>query len=237
MRWRTWLSPDALKLLARQVSVTALDLIFPPQCVHCQRVGSFLCAHCLEQLAAAPERCVEGLDDVRAVVAFEGPARSAIHALKYDGVKRLAEPLAALMASALDGEGWQIDMICAVPLHPRRLKERGYNQAALLARALAGRLSWRYEEEALVRVRETETQTHLNAQQRRDNVAGAFEAFSPSVQGRSVVVVDDVLTTGATLAACATALRAAGAGRVYGVTLASAVYADDAGVPDTPVLR
>lgn len=235
--WRVWFSADALKLLAHQVSVTALDLVFPPQCVHCQRVGSFLCPRCLAQMQTAPARMVEGLDDMCVAVTFEGPARSAIHALKYDGVRRLAEPLARLVALALGDTNWSVDMVCPVPLHQRRLRERGYNQSALLARALAGPMKWEYREEAISRVRETETQTHLNAQQRRENVAGAFVAAPALVEGRCVVVVDDVLTTGATLGACAAALRAAGARRVYGVALASAVFADAGmGVFDTPGL-
>lgn len=236
--WRSRLSFDAIKLLARQAYVTALDLVFPPQCVHCQRVGSFLCARCLERLETAPVRIVEGVEDVRVATTFEGAARSAIHALKYDGVKRLAGPLASLMAGALIAADWPVDLVIAVPLHQRRLQERGYNQSALLARELALKMGWRYEEGAVSRVRETETQTHLNAQQRRQNVAGAFVADPTRVANRCVVVVDDVLTTGATLTACAEALHAAGARRVYGVALASAVFAGgDAGVPDTLALR
>jgi len=235
--WRGRFSADALKLLAHQVSVTALDLLFPPQCVHCQRVGSFLCPRCLAQIETAPARTVEGLDDMRVAVAFEGPARSAVHALKYDGVKRLAEPLALLMVAALENVDWSVHMVCPVPLHRRRLQERGYNQSALLARALAERMKWEFCEEAISRVRETETQTHLNAQQRRENVAGAFAVTPAQVEGRCVVVVDDVLTTGATLGACAAALRAAGAQAVYGVALASAVFADAGmGVFGTPGL-
>lgn len=236
--WRAWFSARGFKLLARQVSVTALDLVFPPQCVHCQRVGSFLCPRCLAQMERAPGRVVEGLDEVRVAVTFDGPARSAIHALKYDGVKRLAEPLAALLTSALADIDWPVDAVCAVPLHRRRLQERGYNQSALLAAALAERMKWAYNDQAVWRVRETETQTHLSARQRRENVAGAFAASAAQVADRCMVVVDDVLTTGATLEACAKALRAAGARRVYGVALASAVFADaGAGVPDTPGLR
>jgi predicted amidophosphoribosyltransferase len=112
-----------------------------------------------------------------------------------------------------------------------------YNQSGLLAKALAKHMKWEYCEEAIARIRETETQTHLNAQQRRENVAGAFAAAPAQVEGRCVIVVDDVLTTGATLGACAAALRAAGAQAVYGVALASAVFADAGmGVFGTPGL-
>jgi ComF family protein len=182
---------------------------------------------------------VEGLDSVRVRTTFEGPAASAIHALKYSGVARLADPLGALLAQAWPESGLAADLICAVPLHPQRQTERGYNQSALLARRVASLTGLPYVDDAVARVRHTETQTHLDAQARRENVAGAFAANSQRVDNLSIALVDDVLTTGATLAACAGALRASGARSVYGLVLASAVYyrVADAGGRDTPADR
>lgn len=178
----------------------------------------------MAQLAPAPLRAVAGLDAVRVRTTFEGPATSAIYALKYQGNRRLAEPLGALLAEAYLGAGWTVDFLCAVPLHSRRQAERGYNQSALLASQVASLIGRPCGEGAMARVRHTETQTHLDVQARRENVAGAFAADPLRVDNLSIVLVDDVLTTGATLAACAEALRASGARRVYGLVLASAVY-------------
>lgn len=145
-------------------------------------------------------------------------------ALKYAGRHRAADRLGArLLARAgclsiLE----DADLIVPVPLHPRRFKERGFNQSELLAAALAkpgrGRLS-----RCLVRIRNTPSQTDLNARQRRRNVRDAFSTISePSLGGAVVVLVDDVVTTGATLRECASVLRKGGAREVRSITVARA---------------
>lgn len=230
------LSVTRLKLLARQAVTGALDLLFPPHCVNCSRVGSFLCDRCKATMTLAPERTLPGLDGIRVKVNFEGAASAAIHAFKYDGQTRLVEPLGEILYQGLEGIDWQVDMVTAVPLHAARLRERGYNQAALLAGYLAVLTGWPSALGAVTRVRETSSQVHLSARERQENVAGAFRGVPELVHGKRVLVIDDVLTTGATLVACAEALRAAGAARVYGATVAGAVFrAKDAGVPDASV--
>ncbi|MEN8240689.1 MAG: phosphoribosyltransferase family protein [Chloroflexota bacterium] len=115
-----------------------------------------------------------------------------------------------------------LDMIVPVPLGPKRLKERGYNQAYLLAEAYANRLAIECNQHALRRIRETRTQVGLSIVQRQQNVTGAFKAESKEVSGKRVLLIDDILTTGATLNACAVALKQAGADRVFSLTLAHA---------------
>lgn len=222
-----------VSLLAHQLALCGLDLLFPPHCVGCERVGSFLCAHCLAEATVPPERECEGLDGVCSAAEYDGAIGEAIRALKYDNQTRLAEPLAALLARAVLRTGWPIDLIVPVPLHAARLLDRGYNQAKIVGLHLARALDVPCNPSAARRVRDTPSQVNLNARERRLNVKGAFESDAEAVRGRAALVVDDVLTTGATLAACADALRLVGATAVFGATVAGAVLPPDAAASAT----
>jgi len=166
------------------------------------------------------------LDDVAATAAFAGPLRPAIHALKYEGVADLARPLGERMAAHWPAN-WKTvddsapDLILPVPLHGSRVRERGYNQSALLVRVLGPAVAVPTNETVLIRQRATRPQVGLDAAQRKENVAGAF-AVRGDVSGRHIVLVDDVCTTGATLEACAAALKNASATSVWGYTLSRA---------------
>jgi ComF family protein len=161
------------------------------------------------------------VDRARAVGAYDGSLRAIVHALKYEGRRSLARPLATFMrtrgADVLGGA----DCVVPVPLHPSRRRERGFNQAADLARHLGLPTC-----NALARIRETRTQTDLPADARHRNVSGAF-ALAPRaaarVSERVIVLVDDVSTTGATLEACALVLKEAGAKEVRALTAARVV--------------
>jgi ComF family protein len=156
----------------------------------------------------------------RAIGAYDGALRAVVHALKYDGRRSLADPLARRMREhgqwVLDGA----DAIVPVPLHPSRRRERGFNQAT----DLAGRLGFPVAA-ILRRIRHTVPQTTLAAGQRHGNVLDAFAATrrAADYSGRIVVVVDDVSTTGATLEACARALLESGIGEVRALTAARVV--------------
>ncbi len=152
---------------------------------------------------------------------MEGPVREMVHRLKYDGWRVLAGVLAKPLAQDLTRRGQRPDALAPVPLHPSRERERGYNQASLLAHELGNLAGIPVARRALVRVRPTPPQVGAqNAAAREAAVAGAFRCDTPSLRGRSVMLVDDVCTTGATLNACAAALLAGGVGEVRGLVVA-----------------
>jgi ComF family protein len=164
------------------------------------------------------------LDGVRAACRFEGLVRTAIHELKYRGARVRAPLLANLLAQAIEARPLQLDLIVPVPLSARRRRERGFNQAELIASELADRLEIPVVADVLQRTRHTIAQVGKSSEQRRSNLAGAFACLAPArVSGCRIGLVDDVMTTGATLRACADELRAAGAVRVYGLVVAREV--------------
>ena len=151
---------------------------------------------------------------------MEGAVRKAIHALKYQGVRAVAPTLGQLLVPFLAQEGLEGDLLVPVPLHPKRERQRGYNQLLLLAQAVGRATGLAVEPRALTRVTSVPSQVSLRAEERRANVAEAFRARPESVAGRRILVIDDVCTTGATLEACALALKEAGAVSVWGLALA-----------------
>jgi ComF family protein len=145
----------------------------------------------------------------------------AVHSLKFDAMPDLAQPLGDRLYRRLEALPWTIDMLVPVPLHPQRLHERGYNQAQLLCETLAMQSGLPVITAALTRQLATRPQVGLNAEQRHDNMRDAFAAVGELVAGRTVLLIDDVFTTGATLDSCAQALLHAGASAVYGLTVTS----------------
>ena len=183
-----------------------------PQCPRCGQplVTGIVCRIC----AVWPA----GLAGIRSAVWLDEPARRAVHLLKYQGWWRVSESLALAMRRCLDPGG--PGTLIPIPLGPARLRARGYNQSAVLARALGKLVGAPVAEDVLARRRDTKTQTALTPEARAANLAGAFQArHTPPPLS---VLVDDVFTTGATLAEAAAALFAAGATRVTAVTFARA---------------
>lgn len=228
---------------ARRLANALLDLIYPPTCGGCRRAGTRLCPHCASQvhwLDAGPFcwRCGQpaaedgvcsschdappALSAIRSAAIFTGPLREAIHVFKYNGRTDLAEPLASLMVEFWQRNTLPADVVVPVPLHHQRQRERGFNQAALLAQVFVALTGLPLSVDGLERIRETAPQIGLNAQQRRHNVYGAFRARPAALSGRRPLLIDDVCTTGATLEACAAALLSAGCQAVYALTLARA---------------
>ena len=151
---------------------------------------------------------------------YSGPLRKAVLRLKYQGDIALGEALSRPMIDLLYDLNWPIEWVTPVPSGVARIAERGYNQASLLARpiALAGKLV--YKPQALYKTRNTRSQVGLSAAERRENVRDVFATAAGLAEGRTILVVDDVTTSGATMQSCAQALLEAGAAAVYGLTLA-----------------
>lgn len=220
----------------------ALDLLFPPKCALCGAHETLLCDICASLLpATAGDRCeqcwmpvVAGaavcphclaepptFAQVRAPYVMAAGARELAHQLKYEGLTSLAEPMARLMADAADIA--LADVIVPVPLHPGRERSRGYNQAAELARHLGVHAGRPVETRAVRRVRDTAPLARgMHRDERRAIIAGAFRADESRALDRRILLVDDVVTTGATLDACARALLDAGAASVRCLTWARA---------------
>jgi ComF family protein len=147
--------------------------------------------------------------------------------MKYRRNIGLGEALAQQMVDFIRSLHWDIDLLIPVPLGRKRLQERGYNQVALVAQPLAYRTGIRYAPHALWKARETRSQVGLKIKDREKNVLNAYQADARRVAGKSVLVMDDVSTTGATISACTAALLSAGAREVYGITIARALAHHD----------
>ena len=192
--------------------------------LHCHRCGQPLadggahCAHCRGSKAKT-FKCV----CIRSAVVFGPQIRPLIHAFKYAHQTYLASFLAGYMARAWPSYEplHAAQLIMPVPLHYSKYKKRGYNQSALLARALATQIALPVDETSLRRSRNTPSQTGFGRQARFKNMKDAFECVCPNnIKGKTILLLDDVATTGATLEACAVALKKAGAKQVMAYTLA-----------------
>jgi ComF family protein len=201
-------------------------LLFPPRCVDCRARGHWLCPDCIDQILFFEPPWPQILDevwplqDVRVAAHLWGPLRQAIHSFKYGGLRALAGILGEILFDCWDTEPWPVDVIVPVPLHPSRLRERGYNQSALLAHELSRRTELPVVEGVLLRITPTRPQVGLDAAERAENVRDAFRCRDESLRDLQVLLVDDVLTTGATLRACGQALLQGNAGTVWALALA-----------------
>jgi len=219
----------------------AVDSFFPRRCVGCGKVGNFLCPDCLRKLPRllAPlcpkcgrpqasgivcpscrQRQIE-IDGIRSLFRFDDVIQKAIHQLKYRNLKAISPCLAELLADYLRSNPLPGEALVCVPLHPRRLRERGYNQSNLLARELARRIELPVFEDCLILVKQARPQARAaGVEERRRNVADAFVCREEKVGGKQIILIDDVCTSGATLESCAAALKNKGAMSVWGLTLA-----------------
>jgi ComF family protein len=236
--------PGNLAYRAYQLFWEMLDWLYPPNCGGCGKPGTRWCGDCaLNTIEIEPpicpicgnpnyneepcRRCLASrplFTSMRSRAIYHGAIREAIHKLKYGHELGLGEVLARMMISSLQKLNWSLDIITSVPLGLVRFEERGYNQATLLARPIALSQKIPFSQRILSRIRETQTQVGLTIKERQENMEGAFWADSKLAEGNNILVVDDVATSGATLNACAKALLEAGAVKVYGFSLARAVF-------------
>ena len=235
--------PAWLKVLFGRIRVSALDHLFPLQCAGCEKYGSFLCEACesslprLEQpycaLCSQPipygslcQYCVGSppiIEGIRAPFLMDGAIREAIHSLKYRNLRAGGPTLARLLAQWLEATSIPGNTLVPVPLHKRRLRSRGYNQSSLLANGVGKRIGLPVVDDALARIRDTPPQVSLSWRERVSNVEGSFECIG-NVTGQEIILIDDVVTTGSTMSACAAALRDGGAKSVWGLALAREGY-------------
>ncbi len=232
-----------MKIRLHRLATALVDFAFPLRCTGCGAWDTLLCDRCRADLPTieAPfcSRCgipqpdgpygvcpecqrtpFRALDAARACFRFDGIESNAVHDLKYRSVSALAEPLGQMLGETLRAAYPDTAALVPVPLHPVRQRTRGYNQATLLAHAAAVGSGLPVLEHALRRVRVTPSQTAFDGPGRRQNVRDAFAQGELDVAGLDVVLIDDVVTTGATMDACAAVLKAAGAKSVRGFALA-----------------
>ncbi len=236
---------------AADIWLGAVDLVYPRRCCHCgggvveteghlcwecrtgiDYVGDPFCALCGDPVEGVVHhrfvcswcaRARPAFDRARSAARFRGCIKSALHALKYQNGTYLSRELGQMLAGAFAARygDVSVDAVTCVPLHRLRERARTYNQSALLAGELARLIGRPCSPRLIERLRDTATQTHLSAHERRRNVRGAFVAARPdSVLNRRFLLVDDVMTTGATVDAASRALKQAGAAAVYVLTVA-----------------
>jgi ComF family protein len=222
----------------------ALNLLFPQRCVGCGKEGGLICPACHRNMPRiVPPVCPRcgksqpngvicsgcagwqpNIDGIRSPFRFDGVIRQAVHQFKYQNLRTLAVPLSRFLQEYLTANPIPVEVLVPVPLHPRRLRERGYNQSAMLAENLGKLTDLPLVPDCLIRTRFSIPQARTeNVEERKKNVAGVFTCRSRVLQNKRVLLIDDVATTGMTLDACARALKEGGAASVWGLVLAREV--------------
>ncbi len=234
----------AIPTLLQKSSQLLLDFLFPPRCIHCQQPDTWLCEVCYSKinfifepvcqkcgspqeknLDTSKHKCPglgwQAIDGIRAAAHFEDtPIRDAIHWLKYHNHRAIVSRLGQILSDTYHHYTLKADVIVPVPLHRHRYKERGYNQSELLAANLCALLNLPLNTSTLQRIRYTEAQVNLSVEARQKNVIDAFACQDNQLASQRVLLIDDVCTTGATLDACASALKQTEVLSVWGLTLA-----------------
>ncbi|MFC1721475.1 ComF family protein [Patescibacteria group bacterium] len=185
------------------------DLLFPVSCIGCGQADTWLCQKCLTEIKSysGKKLSLAGIDEIDVAASYENKlVQKAIHLLKYKSVSALSDPLATLVQRSI-----AIDPDCLlipVPLHPRRERQRGFNQSTLICQTITKNIKVNLRTDILIRRRYSKPQMKLDREERLQNLKGAFElSESEAVTNRNIILIDDVLTTGKTLSECAKVLR------------------------------
>ncbi|PKO02933.1 MAG: hypothetical protein CVU43_05230 [Chloroflexi bacterium HGW-Chloroflexi-5] len=234
------------KLLLQFTSLfwKSMDWLYPPRCCNCDRWGFVLCEDCFKLIeplngnlckkcghpifgkSSFCEECrlsPPPYTQMRSWTSHTGPTRKAIHALKYKRNLVIGRILAQPLIEMIEKSGWQIDLVVPIPLSKTRMRTRGYNQAALISRYLATSLNIQHSTNCVKRVRDTSTQIDMDVNKRFTNLLDAFYANPATLKKRNILIVDDVITTGATMHNCAKAILNAGAEKIYCLSVARAI--------------
>ncbi len=222
----------------------ALDWLYPPQCCNCQQGGGVMCENCQSQIhlingsicqkCGYPQKTTNStcpdcrtspppFIQMRSWGEFSGPLRKALHSLKYKNNLAMGIFFAKSLAEMVRQLGWQIDLVVPVPLSRRHFQQRGYNQASIISSSLAKELSLPHHSHLIKRIKETESQISLDVNKRFTNLMDAFYANPAKLKERKILLVDDVITTGATMQNCTIALQKAGTDQVYCLSVARTI--------------
>jgi ComF family protein len=224
----------------KNISLSALDWLFPPACLGCGKEGDFICQECFAKVRLVPNKvcnlcgnftskkgycpnCARNKPEYsgfRAFAYYEGTIRKAIQQLKYHNDLGIGRYLAGFLELTYARTGWDADLVVPIPIGAAKREQRGYNQAERLAQPFCERTGISYCPEALSRIHEFSSQVGLNEKERQANVRNAFIAAAKLVKGKSVLLIDDVFTSGATMQAAASEVLSAGADTVWCLTLA-----------------
>ena len=221
-----------------------LDVFYPPFCCACGRIGYEICPDCIAKIFFTSDLtlcriCADLIDQpgicdecrkkkpaffqLRSLGIYTGVLKQAIHHFKFNRGLGIMNSLLDPVVNFIHSWGIHPDLISPVPLSTQRYRERGYNQSELIAKPIAEYLKIRYCSSCIKRIRDTHSQVGLNAEERKNNIANAFEADKETCGRRVILLIDDIATTCATLNECAAALKTAGAADVLCFTLARAV--------------
>lgn len=216
-----------------------IDFVFPPTCAGCGKIGEMMCSDCINQIKKI-ESFIENiqpsnslnlseftnlryLNDIYSFAYYTPPISLAIKKLKYKRDIGISNLLAKFLVELYNKNKMDIDMVIPVPLNKNKIKERGYNQSFFLALPFSMTIQRPINKQSLRRLKDTKSQVGLNRHERFSNVSDAFCADPAHIDGKNICLIDDVATTGATMEACASALKSAGAKDIFGLTVARAL--------------